>query len=165
MGRCRSRGRSGRSGRLVAVLVVAVAVAGLVGGPLGSGASSAGEVPRGTGVNVTDDPNGVHALDVAGAVHTNSTDPLVTVTNRLGRSVTVTVALRSDSTDVGDLVLDGTNHGDAVSFALGGGATQTVELSVPDDGSLVGRTVYFDANASDAGLVVTATDRNATVEG
>lgn len=166
MGRRRSRRRSGRrSTRVVVALLGAAVVAAFVGGPLASGATDAGALGRGTGSNVTDDASGAHALDVATAVHVNATDPLVNVTNRLGRTVTVTVELRDDSTDVGDLVVDGTTRGNATSFTLSAGATETVEISIPDDGSLVGRTVYFHANASDPGLDVTATDRNAPVEG
>lgn len=166
MRRRRSRRRSGPPlARVVPVVLVAVVVVGLLVGPLASGATSAGAVGRGTGSNVTDDASGAHALDVAAAVHVNATDPLVNVTNRLGRTVTVTVELREDSTDVGDLVVDGTTRGNATSFTLSAGATETVELSIPDDSSLVGRTVYFHANASDPGLDVTATDRSAPVEG
>lgn len=165
MSRRRSRRRStGSGGRLLPALLVAVLAVGAVGYPLGSTASDASEVPRGVGTNVTGDADAAHALDVAGAVHTNATDPLVNVTNRLGTSVTVTVELRSDSTGLGDLVVDGTNHGDEVSFVLGESGTETVALSVPDDGSLAGETVSFHVNASGTGLDVSATDRTVPVE-
>lgn len=165
MGRSRSRRRSaGSGGRLVPALLVAALAVGAVGYPLGSTASDASEVPRGVDTNVTGDPDGAHALDAARAVHTNATGPLVNATNRLGVAVTVTVELRSDSTHLGDLVVDGTNYGDEVSFTLGEAGTETVELSVPDDDSLVGETVSFHVNASAAGLDVSATDRAVPVE-
>ncbi|PSQ16740.1 hypothetical protein BRD00_09960 [Halobacteriales archaeon QS_8_69_26] len=78
--------------------------------------------------------------------------------------MTVTVALRSNSTNLGDLVVDGTNHGNEVTFTLGESGTESVKLSVPDDDSLVGETVYFHVNASASGLDVSATDRSVPVE-
>lgn len=164
--RSRSRSRSGRSAALSVPVVLAVLLAAwTLAGPLASGATSAAEVGRNAGTNVTGDETGAHGLEVAPAVRVNETDPLVDVTNRLGRTVTVSVALRDDSTDVGDLVVGGTKRGNETSFTLSAGATETVAIAVPDDGSLVGRTVYFHANASDDGLTVSATDRSTPVEG
>lgn len=168
MGRRRTRSRSVSGGsalRSVPVVVAVVVAAWTLAGPLGSGATSAADLGRTTGTNVTGDETGAHALDVAAAVQVNRTDPLVNVTNRLGRSVSIEVTLRADSTDIGDLVVGGTDRGNGTSFTLSAGATETVAIDVPDDGSLAGRTVYFHANASDGGLTVSATDRSTQVEG
>lgn len=130
-----------------------------------SAAFSTGATDRGASVDVTSDESGAHGLDVAGSVHVNSTDPMVNVTNRLGRSTTVTVTLADNSTHMGDIVVDGVNEGDQASFSLSAGDTKRIKLDVPDDSSLVGETVYFHVNASGEGLDVSAPDRSVPVEG
>lgn len=161
MSRRRSRRRGSRSRRwLLALLVVGVATYG----GLSTAAFSTADVDRQTATDVVDDGNGAHALDVASAVYVNSTSTLVTVTNRLGRSATVTVTLRDDSTHVGDLVVDGATAGNQTSFDLAAGDSQSVKIDVPDDDSLVGETVYFHVDAADPGLDVSASDRSTTVE-
>jgi uncharacterized protein with PhoU and TrkA domain len=159
------RRRGGR--RLPKTLVVALALLVVVFGAGHTATSSftAGDTQRGSGVDVVSDEAAVHALDVAAAVHVNATDPLVNVTNRLGRSVSVTVSLRSESTDVGELVVDGVAVGDSATFTLNDGGAETVRIDVPDDANLTDRTVYFDADASDTGLEVRAPNRSAPVNG
>lgn len=138
----------------------------LVGGAgIESTAFDTAATPRGATADVTIDESGVHTLDAAQAVHTNATEPLVNVTNRLTRDVSVTVALRDDSTGTGDLVVEGVRQGDVATFTVRDGDERTVEIDVPDDGSLVGETVYFHVNATATGLDVRAPDRSAPVEG
>lgn len=122
------------------------------------------DASRNSAVDVTSDELSAHTLDVASSVRINSTGPLVNVTNRLGRDVTITVGLRGDSEHIGDLVVDGTVVGNDTSFTLAEGAVQTVEIEIPDDGSLTNETVYFYVDASASGLEVTAPDRSATVD-
>ncbi|QLG29872.1 hypothetical protein HUG10_19880 (plasmid) [Halorarum halophilum] len=121
------------------------------------------DATRNSAVDVTSDELSAHSLDVASSVYINSTGPLVNVTNRLGQDVTITVALRSDSQHIGDLVVDGTVVGNATSFTLTKGATRTVDIEIPDDSSLSDETVYFSVDASAPGLEVTAPDRRASV--
>lgn len=165
MSRRRTRRGSGpwRALTVAALLVLAGFVAGV--GGVDSAAFDSGHAARNTAVDVTLDETGVHSLDTAGAVHVDSTDPLVNVTNHLGQAVTVTVSLREDSTHVGDLVVDGVDENDRASFSLGQDATQTVDIRVVNDSSLSGTTVYFHANATAAGLSVSAPDRSAPIEG
>ena len=142
------------------VLVIAVVVGT---GGMATASFTTAEASRGSAVDVTSDELGAHSLDVAPAVHINSTSPLVNVTNRLGQDVTITVQLRDDSTHIGNLVVDGTVVGNETSFTLGKGAVETVQLAVPDDGSLTDETVYFSVDASASGLEVTAPNRSAPV--
>lgn len=146
---------------VVGALLVTAAVVG--SGGVGTASFDTAEADRGSTANVTGDEAGAHSLDVAAAVHVNSTEPLVNVTNHLGQQVTVTVTLREDSEHIGDLVVDGTVAGNSTSFTLSEGATQTVEIDIPDDSSLDTETVYFHANASGSGIEVTAPDRSAPV--
>ncbi|WP_336024641.1 hypothetical protein [Halobellus salinisoli] len=132
-------------------------------GGMGTASFSTSDTPRENVVNVTSDESAAHSLDVASAVHINATDPLVNVTNRLEEDVTVTVTLRSDSTQIGDLVVDGTNDGNETTFTLAEQNTQTVKIMIPDDTSLTTETVYFHVSATAPSLEVSAPDRNAPV--
>lgn len=162
-----SRGRSRRGSppspfTLVVGLVLVVCL--LVGNAgVESAAFSTATVPREATADVTIDDSGAHSLDTAQSVHVNSTEPLVNVTNRLARDVSVTASLRDDSTHIGDLVVGDTNEGDVATFTLRTDDTRTVEIDVPDDGSLDGETVYFHVNATATGLDVSASDRSAPV--
>ena len=168
MSRRRSRRRGSGSPFPTLILIVGVAtvvVAAFGGVGTGSASFDTAQVDRTGVVNVTDDVSAAHGLDSAGAVHVNATEPLVNVTNRLGTDVTATVALRDDSTHIGDLVVDGTVVGNETSFDLASGATQTVELEIPDDSDLSTETVYFHVNASGSAIEVTAPDRSVPVNG
>lgn len=145
----------------VGVTILLVAALGSIGA--GSASFDTATVDRAGGVNVTDDASAAHGLDTAEAVHIDATEPLVNVTNRLGTDVRVTVALRDDSTHIGDLVVDGTNDGNETSFQLAAGATQTVEIRIPNDDSLDTETVYFRVDASGDGIEVKAPDRRVPV--
>lgn len=166
MRRRRSRRRGRRTGKAAGILTLALLMGFVAGvGGAHTAAFSTAAADRGSSVDVTSDESGAHTLDVAKSVRVNSTESLVNVTNRLGHSTTVTIALADNSTHVGDLVVDGVGEGDRASFSLPAGDTKRVALSVPDDSSLVGETVYFHANASTEGLDVSAPDRNASIEG
>lgn len=165
MTRRRRRSRGGRSWLTPFVVgLVLVVVIGASGVGLKSVAYSSSSTPRATTADVVVDESGVHALDTTQAVHLNSTEALVNVTNHHTREVSVTVSLRDDSTHLGDLVLDGASVGNSATFSLTNTATQTVEIRVPDDGSLDGETVYFHVNASTTSYSVSAPDRSAPVE-
>lgn len=159
------RRRSARSVRGFALLAVGVVLLWSVvgGGALATGSFTTGHAPRGTAVNVAADERAAHALSVPESVRVNDTSPLVNVTNRLGQDTTVTVTLRDDSRDVGDLVVDGSTVGNETSVFLPVGTTETVSIAVPDDDTLVGVEVYFHVDADGDGLAVSAPDRNATV--
>lgn len=147
---------------IAGVAIIVVAVFGSAGA--GSASFDTAQVDRNGAVNVTDDASAAHALDTADAVHVNATEPLVNVTNRLGTDVTITVALRDDSTHIGDLVVGDTVPGNETSFGLAAGATKTVELNISDDSTPSTETVYFHVNASGDGIEVTAPDRSVPVK-
>lgn len=165
MSRRRTRRRGSGPWSALTVVSLLVLAGFLAGGGVDSAAFDSGSASRGTAVDVTLDETGVHSLDTAGAVHVDATEPLVNVTNYLGRQVMVTVALRENSTHVGDLVVDGVDENDEASFSLGRDATETVRIDVVNDSSLAGETVYFHANATAEGLSVSAPDRSVPVEG
>ena len=160
----RSRRRGGGPRLAQAVVVAFVVVLVLLADGFGAAAFTAATVDRQSSVDVAADADGLYGLDTATAVHTNATERLVTVTNRLDRAVTVTVTLDAASTAHGDLVVDGVTHGDQASFTLAAGDSRRVDIAVPDDGSLVGETVSFRAEASAAGLSVSAENRSVTIE-
>ncbi len=142
-------------------LIVLSVVAG--GGGLGAASFSTADAPRSNSVDVVSDQTAALSLDVASSVHINSTDPLVTVTNQMGKSGTVTVELRDDSTHIGDLVVDGTNEGNTTTFTLAETNSQTVDIMIENDTSLTSERVYFNVYGSASGLEVSAPDRNAEV--
>lgn len=160
MSRSRRRGGSGPV-RLLAVVLVALFV---VASGLGTAAFTTGSLDRASDVDVAADTDGVYGIDLSSAVHTNSTERLVTLTNRLDRDVTVTITLDSASTDRGDLVVGGVNEGNQTSFTLASGNSQRIDVAVPDDDSLVGTTIVFHAEASADGLYVSAENRTVPIE-
>lgn len=160
----RSRRRGGKSwvGQTAAVSLVVVAM--LLSNGIGAAAFTTGSVDRSSSVGVAADVDGLYGLDTAAAVHTNTTGRLVTVTNRLDRDVTVTVTLDASAADLGDLVVNGITRGDQASFSLVPGDSQRVDIAVPENQSIVGQTVSFHAEASAAGLSVSAENRSVPIE-
>lgn len=162
--RSRCRGTRITFPALVMLASGMLVLAGVFGaGGMATASFTAADAPRNATVDVTTDDVGVLTLDVAPAVHINSTDPLVNVTNRLSQDVTITVELRGDSEHIGDLVVDGTVVGNKTSFTLAEGGVQTVEIEIPDNSSLTDETVYFSVDASAPGLEVTAPGRSTPV--
>lgn len=157
--------RTPRLGTSQTALVVAcwlvVALAGWQG-VVASGYTS-GDATRGSTAAVVEDDVGAHGLALNDSVRVNATDRLVTVTNDLGREVTVVVDLDPDSQDVGELVVDGSSTGDTATFVLPAGDSKRVNIDVPDDSSLDGRDVVFDVTADDPGLWVNASNRSVPV--
>lgn len=156
-----SRGSHTGFALILSGLLVLLVAAG--SGGLGTASFSTSDAPRSGSVDVVSDQTAALSLEVASSVHINSTDPLVTVTNQMGRSITVTVELRDDSTHIGDLVLDGTTEGDTTTFTLAETNSQTVDISVENDTSLTSERVYFHVYGSASGLEASAPDRNAEV--
>ncbi|MBX0323018.1 hypothetical protein EGH21_08260 [Halomicroarcula sp. F13] len=121
------------------------------------------EVGRGATISVVDDSNAIHNLAVASSATIGQTSRLVTVTNDLGTDVSVEIALRADSTDKGDLVVDGTSVGDSYTFSLATGTSREIDIDVVSDSTLDGEQIYFGVNATGTGLTVTAPDRNVSL--
>ncbi|WP_135305469.1 hypothetical protein [Haloarcula amylovorans] len=161
----RSRRRGGKSSSFLLVGIVLVCFLLVGGAGIKSTAFSTATVPREATADVTIDESGAHAIDTAQSVHVNSTEALVNITNHLAQDTTVTVALRDDSTSVGDLIVNGANQGDTATFTLREGNTETVKIKIPNDSALVGQTVYYHANASATGLAVSASNRSAAIKG
>jgi Tfp pilus assembly protein PilV len=161
--RRRSRRRSGTRHPLVTACGVALVALLVVGVSLPAASFTHGESPRGSAVDITSDENAALTLHTADAVYINDTSDLVAVTNHLGRDVTVTVTLRSDSTEKGDLVVDNTTVGNETSFTLAAGTQETVRIEIPDDSSLTDETVYFHVSVSESGLTADATDRSTPI--
>ena len=163
--RRRSRSRGSRS-PLWSVVVVAITVLAVAaGGGVEAGAFSTADADRSSSIDVASDPAGVLGIDPAPSARVNATESLVSLTNRLGRSATVTVELRSASVDRGDLVVNGRTEGDRVSMTLGRGESVQIDVSVPDNSSLVGQSIRFDVRGSATGLRVSANDRSVPIEG
>ncbi|GGL38335.1 hypothetical protein GCM10009037_22460 [Halarchaeum grantii] len=161
--RRRSRSRSGGWSHTTLVAVLSLALVGaLAYGVAGSGAYTTGALDRGSSVPVASDANGLLALDVADAVTANETSRLVTVTNYLGQSTTVTVVLRGDAASDADLVVDGATVGDSASVTLAAGANRTVDVAV-DGTASDGSSLAFDVEADGAGVTVSAPNRSTTV--
>lgn len=164
------RRRSRRRGSSVTLPVLVLFASGVLlvafvlgGGGMGAASFTAADASRNSAVNVASDDQGALTLDVAPAVHTNSTDSLVNVTNHLGQDVSVTVTLRDDSDHVGDLVVGESNVNNTTTFSLAAGETKTVKIEIPDDDSLTDETVYFAVDASGTGLEVTTADNSTPV--
>lgn len=132
---------------------------------MGSAAFTTAEIGRNSDVDVVTDPNAVLGIDTASNVHINSTETLVNTTNGFNQTVTVTVELRTSSTDRGDLVVNGENKGDQVSLSLSQDESANIQLAVPDDSSLVGKSAHFDIRASNSGLQVKAPNRSVPIKG
>lgn len=164
--RTRRRSRAGSGTSWTAVVLFLVVLGGIAHGgsidPVTS-AFTSGETSTSGSMEVTVDERGIHALDPSAGVPTGSTAPLVNVTNRLGRDVRVTVAVRNGS--AGRLVVDGIDRGDSVTFPLREGVTRQIRILVPDDDSLVGTSVRFDVVARAPGLTASAPNRSVPVEG
>lgn len=156
--RSRRRRRGGRTLTRVALAVAVVLFAVATGLP--GAASTVGTVSRTAAVDAVDDGRAAHELNLTTALEEGRTNCLVTVTNRLGRSVTVTVALGADSTDLGTLRTDGAS-GDTVQFSLADGASQTVDVDVAAGTN--GSTASFVVNAEGSGLSVTDVNRDAPI--
>jgi hypothetical protein len=95
-GRRRSRRRGDGGGKtwwIVGVLFLVVIGAFGVGLDTGSVAFTSASSERGSSVDVADDESGLFGLDVAADVEAGTTTRLVTVTNRVGQTVDVTVSL------------------------------------------------------------------------
>lgn len=156
------RDRSRRRSRLPGI---AVALALLLLGSLvvPAGSFTTASVSRGSTLDVVSDSEGSHNLDIAELVTVGQTNRLVTVTNNLGADVTITVRLRSDSTEKGDLVVNGVTEGDETSFSLATGSTQSVDINVTADQTLDSERIHFHVNASGSGLTVEAPDRYTSI--
>ncbi|WP_136716510.1 hypothetical protein [Halorientalis salina] len=121
----RSRSRTNGSGRHWQALLLAGLVLVALVGPFAAGPTAAftsATFDRGSTVGVTDDADGLLGLDVASSVTAGGSSRLVTVTNRLDRTVTVAVSL---DTTAGSL----SNAG----ATLAPGETLTTSVSVSCD--------------------------------
>ncbi len=95
-GRRRSRRRGDGGGKtwwLVGVTFLVVTGAFGAGLDTGSVAFTSASSERGSSVDVADDSSGLFGLEVAASVEAGTTARLVTVTNRVGQTVDVTVSL------------------------------------------------------------------------
>ncbi len=126
--------------------------AGLVGlaATRGSEAYTAASLGRGSTLPVASDAAGVLGLDVAPSVAAGAESRLVTVTNRVGRPVAVTVTLAEPV---------GTLSNDAGTLASGDSLVVAVKVSCEDAPA----GVTFTVEATDAGFLAVAT-RQASVD-
>lgn len=156
------RGRSRRRSRVPTVAAIfALLLAGSLVVPAGSFTTSSAS--RGSSLDVVSDSEGSHTLDIAASVTVGQTNRLVTVTNNLGADVTVTVRLRSDSTEKGDLVVDGVTEGDEATFSLAADSSRSADINVTSDQTLDTERIYFDVRASSSGLTVESPDRYTSI--
>ncbi|PSP79540.1 hypothetical protein BRC81_04835 [Halobacteriales archaeon QS_1_68_20] len=123
-----------------------------------------GDLRRGPTAEVVADADGALGIDKAAAVHTGSTCRLVTVTNRFDQEIDVTVALRDDSTHYGSLVVDGLEQGNSTTVTLASGDSRQIDVTVDDDDSYDGETIYYHVTADGSSIDVTATDRRTPID-
>jgi hypothetical protein len=161
--RRRSRGSSGRRGRLALAVALLVVVSTL--SPLPAVSTTFGELGRSTAVEVSSDETGIVALNVSSALREDATNCLVEVTNNHDRTVTTTVSLDAGSQDDGDLVVPSgeSGNGDEVTVDVPSGGTQQFEMTVNNNTS--GTTVYFDVSATTDGASFTFPDRSSPITG
>jgi hypothetical protein len=144
-------------------LLLAVA---LVVGAVPATSFSTATVPRESSLSVTTDENGVLGINVTDRVSKEADSAeLVTVENRFGSSLYVTVELvnPSDGTLIGP---DG-ERGDTVEFPLGttgGGATKTVNVDVNKKNVSPGDDLAIDLSAAGGGVTVSAPGRSTKVK-
>jgi len=157
--------RRRRSRRVLpfAVLLAAVLLAGAAVLPAASYSTS--DVSRGAAVGVVDDPEATLSLETASNVTVGAVEQLVVVTNGFGATATVAVALTGASPANATLVVEGASVGDSYSTELGPGASLTVDVDVPDDGTLDGAEIVFDTTADTGGVDATAPGRRVPIEG
>lgn len=164
MSRRRDQTRSPYTTTIIVLLTVAIILAAFGYGPTRSASISTENLPRAGSINVVNDTQATTGVAVAEVVHINSTERLANVTNRVGRDATVTIRLRGDSTHLGNLVIAGKNQGNATTFALGHGRTQAVDITILDDESFRGETVYFDIDVSASGFNAAVHGRGVLIE-
>jgi hypothetical protein len=100
--------------------------------------------------DVVPDEDGVHALEKPASVDCFSVEPLVNITNRLGKDITDEVSLRPSSKSDADLYVGGTNVGDTATVSTPDGSTSQVSVYVTDCNT----DVAFDVNATGKGILV-----------
>jgi|GEM_PF-3854711 len=144
------RHRNGSGVRSAALVLVVLVVVVATAVPAQSVLSAT--LDRSSSADVVVDDEAVVGLSLADEVHTGSTERLLDATNNYTDTLSVTVALASNDTDLGDLVLGGTTEGDTATFDLQPDAGQRVSLDVPCDGSLAGRTVTVTVKVSGPGV-------------
>lgn len=151
--RKRRRGSNGGallSHRLALVVLAAFFLLGIL---LPTGAFSLVDASRIGSVGVAGDSSAELGMDVSSCVGSNSVDPLVTITDNLEESVDVTVSL----VDTGEgTLLVGGQSGDSVTFPLGVGASETVEMDAASGGPFP-RPFEFTIEAVGSDTTVTAT--------
>lgn len=164
--RSRSRRRGSRRRWFGSVSVVLVLAALVFGIGLPGAAFDTASVNRPVSSNVVGDPSGAAELNVTSELQEGTSGQcLVTITNNLGRDVTVETSLRSDSTHLGELQREddvlGLQKGDTIEFSLASGEKKTVNMNV--DSGTAGSTTYFHVNATASGLTVSVTDRSTPI--
>lgn len=159
-GRRRRRSGAGAATTIALLLVVTV----LVGpGPVGLEAFQTGDVDRAPSLDTVDDGSGGLSIASYHGMQSGETCTLADFTNGMGSTLSVTVSLRDDSAQYGNLTLGSGDAGNEVTFTLSADETERVEI-VLDSNLDDGTNVYFDAIASGGPVTVSATDRSATVD-
>lgn len=159
-------GRSRRRSRRVLPAAILLAVVMLAGAAVLPAASySTGDVSRGAAVDVVDDPAASLSLDAAANVSVGSVDQLVVITNGFDSTATVSITLTSASPANASLVVGGASVGDSHSTDLSPGASLTVDVDVPDDGTLDGSDIVFDTTADTGDIDASAPGRTVPIEG
>lgn len=151
----RNRRRGSHGGALLSrrLALVILAAFFLLGVLLPTGAFSLVDASRIGSIGVSGDSNAELGMNVFTCIGSNSVDPLVTITNNLEESVDVTVSL----VDTGEgTLLVGGQSGDSVTFSLGVGASETVEMDAASGGPFP-RPFEFTIEAVGSDTTVTAT--------
>lgn len=159
-------GRSRHRSRRVLRVAVLLAVVLLIGATVLPAASySTSDVSRGAAVGVVDDPAASLSLDTAENVSVGTVNRLVVITNGFDSMATVSITLTNASPENASLVVGGASVGDSYSTDLTTGASLTVDVDVPDDGTLEGSDIIFDTTGDTGDIDASAPGRSVPIEG
>lgn len=146
--RKRKTRRSGGTPRSLVFLFLLGAGVVLLATVFNSAAFSLVDLDRSGSIDVVSDPDGALSLDPVSEVNVGVQERLVTMTNRLNQSASVTVSIVSGS----GTLHTGVQSGTSVSFSLSKAASRTVDIEAGGTG---GDTIQYEIQASGTGANVT----------
>lgn len=160
-----TRRRGGETGVQAVLLGVAIVLALAATAPPSESFTTA-NYDRHEVIDVVQDSQGVLGLEKSATVTRNTNDSLLNLTNRVGRDVTVTVALQDPTQGTLRVDTDGDGtyeqEGGSVTFSLLDGARQRVDL---DSGENPNTVIPYDVSSTAPGVSVTAPGRQTETTG
>lgn len=116
---------------------------------------SVAEFGRQNGANVSGDNTALVGLEKASSIEEGQESRMVTVENNFGQAaIEVTVELTPPSRSEGDLIVNGSEEGNATRFTLQPGYQQAISACFVDDGNGVSEAATFNATFVGTGTSV-----------